>query len=93
LTIAGQLCLSSTRTPYFPDLRRPVRSGQLVAVAVALTLVPPMLARRCGFGPFDPKRKMVVCMTEMSMSKSIHDMSNPADFLIPRKLTEKILRA
>jgi hypothetical protein len=40
-----------------------VRSGQLVAVAVALTWVPPVLARWCGFGPFDPKRIMVVCLS------------------------------
>jgi len=40
-----QHCLSSSRTSYFPDHRRPVCSGQLVAVDVALTLVSPVLAQ------------------------------------------------
>ena len=45
LTIAGAiLCLSFTRLPYFHSLGLPCAVGMLVTVAVALTLVPAVLA-------------------------------------------------
>jgi putative drug exporter of the RND superfamily len=60
VTIAGAVfCLSFTRLPYFQPLGVPCAIGILVAVAVALTLVPAVLAvgsRR--FGLFDPKRQI-----------------------------------
>ena len=44
LTIAGAVfCLSFTRLPYFQPLGVPCAVGVLVAVAVALTLVPAVL--------------------------------------------------
>ncbi len=59
LTIAGALlCLSFTRLPYFQPLGVPCAVGILVAVAVALTLVPAVLNVGSRFGLFDPKRKI-----------------------------------
>jgi RND superfamily putative drug exporter len=59
VTIAGALfCLSFARLPYFQPLGVPCAVGILVAVAVALTLVPAVLAVGSRFGLFDPKRKI-----------------------------------
>ncbi len=59
LTIAGAIfCLSFTRLPFFQPLGVPCAVGILVAVAVALTLVPAVLAVGSRFGLFDPKRKI-----------------------------------
>jgi len=59
LTIAGAtFCLSFCRMPYFQTLGVPCAVGMLVAVAVALTLVPAVLVVGGRFGLFDPKRKM-----------------------------------
>jgi RND superfamily putative drug exporter len=59
LTIAGAvLCLSFTRIPIFQTIGVPCAIGMLVAVAVALTLVPAVLAVGSGFGLFDPKRRI-----------------------------------
>jgi len=59
LTIAGAVfCLSFTRLPYFQPLGVPCAVGILVAVAVALTLVPAVLAAGSRLGLFDPKRKI-----------------------------------
>ncbi|BBZ02556.1 putative membrane protein, MmpL [Mycolicibacterium chitae] len=61
LTIAGAvLCLSFTRLPYFQTLGIPCALGMTVAVAVALTLIPAVLAVGGRFGLFEPKRKVVV---------------------------------
>jgi RND superfamily putative drug exporter len=61
LTIAGAvLCLSFTRLPYFQPLGVPCAVGIFVAVAVALTLVPAVLAIGSRFGLFDPRRKFRV---------------------------------
>jgi putative drug exporter of the RND superfamily len=58
LTIAGAVfCLSFTRMPLFQTLGIPCAMGMLVAVAVALTLVPAVLAVGSRFGLFDPKRR------------------------------------
>ncbi|OCB59784.1 hypothetical protein A5722_03120 [Mycobacterium vulneris] len=60
LTIAGAIaCLSFTRLPYFQPLGVPGAVGILVAVAVALTLVPACIAAGSRFGIFDPKRPVV----------------------------------
>ncbi|GAS88126.1 MMPL/RND family transporter [Mycolicibacterium brisbanense] len=57
VTIAGAIaCLSFTRLPYFKPLGIPGAVGILVAVAVALTLVPAAIAAGSRFGFFDPKR-------------------------------------
>ncbi|MGH3596418.1 MAG: RND family transporter, partial [Mycobacterium sp.] len=57
LTIAGALfCLSFTRLSVFQALGVPCAVGMLVAVAVALTLVPAVIAVGGRFGLFDPKR-------------------------------------
>ncbi|MBS4729529.1 RND family transporter [Mycobacterium sp. SM1] len=57
LTIAGALlCLSFTRLPAFQALGVPCAVGMLIAVAVALTLVPSVIAVGSRFGLFDPKR-------------------------------------
>jgi RND superfamily putative drug exporter len=57
LTIAGAVfCLSFTRLPYFQPLGIPCAIGILVAVAVALTLVPAVLAVGSRFHLFEPKR-------------------------------------
>ncbi len=59
LTIAGALlCLSFTRMPIFQTMGVPCAVGMLVAVAVALTLIPAVLAVGSGFGLFDPKRRI-----------------------------------
>ena len=57
LTIAGAIfCLSFTRLPYFQPLGLPGAVGILVAVAVALTLIPAVLAIGSRFGLFESKR-------------------------------------
>jgi RND superfamily putative drug exporter len=57
LTIAGAVfCLSFTRLPYFQPLGIPCAVGILVAVFVALTLGPALLAVGGRFGLFEPKR-------------------------------------
>src|SRR6201993_5511852 len=59
VTIAGALfCLRFTRLPYFQPLGVPCAVGILVAVAVALTLTPAVIALGSRFGLFDPKRKI-----------------------------------
>src|ERR1700742_2298270 len=61
LTIAGaMLCLSVTRMPYFQTMGIPCAVGLLVAVAVALTLVPAVIAVGSRFGFFDPRRRIGV---------------------------------
>ena len=61
LTIAGALfCLIFTRLPYFYVLAVPCAVGVLVAVAVAITLIPAVLAVGSRFGLFEPKRKINV---------------------------------
>jgi putative drug exporter of the RND superfamily len=61
LTIAGAiLCLSFTRMPIFQSMGVPCAVGMFVAVAVALTLVPAVLAVGSGFGLLDPKRRIGV---------------------------------
>jgi len=61
LTIAGaMLCLSFTRMPIFQTIGMPCAVGMLVSVAIALTLVPAVLAIGSGFGLFDPKRRIGV---------------------------------
>ena len=61
LTIAGAVfCLSFTRLPYFHSLGIPCAVGMLVTVAVALTLVPAVLAVGSRFGLFEPKRRVGV---------------------------------
>ncbi|HTX95304.1 MAG TPA: RND family transporter [Mycobacterium sp.] len=57
LTIAGaMLCLSFTRMPIFQTIGVPCAVGMLVSVAIALTLVPAVLALGSGFRLFDPTR-------------------------------------
>ena len=57
LTIAGaMLCLSFTRLPIFQTIGVPCAVGMLVAVAVAITLVPAVLTVGSRFGLFEPKR-------------------------------------
>jgi RND superfamily putative drug exporter len=59
VTIAGAIfCLSFTRLPYFQPLGVPCAIGILVAVAVALTLVPAIIAAGSRFGLFNPKRQI-----------------------------------
>jgi putative drug exporter of the RND superfamily len=61
LTIAGAVfCLSFTRLPVFQPLGVSCGVGLLVAVAVALTLVPAVIAIGSRFGLFDPKRMIRV---------------------------------
>jgi RND superfamily putative drug exporter len=61
LTIAGATyCLSFTRLPIFQTMGIPCAVGMLVAVAVALTLVPAVLTVGSHFALFDPKRKIKV---------------------------------
>ncbi|QEN17084.1 RND family transporter [Mycolicibacterium sp. ELW1] len=56
LTIAGaMLCLSFTRIPIFQSMGIPCAVGLLVAVAVAVTLVPAVLAIGGRFTLFDPR--------------------------------------
>lgn len=57
LTIAGALlCLSFTRMPIFQTIGLPCAVGMLVAVVVALTLVPAVLTTGSRAGLFDPTR-------------------------------------
>ena len=61
LTIAGAVfCLSFTRMPYFQTIGIPCAVGMLVAVAIALTLVPAVLAVGGRFGLLEPKRRLTV---------------------------------
>jgi putative drug exporter of the RND superfamily len=61
LTIAGATyCLSFTRLPIFQTMGVPCAVGMLVAVAVALTLVPAVLTVGSRFALLDPKRKIKV---------------------------------
>ncbi|WP_156687084.1 MMPL/RND family transporter [Mycobacterium sp. Marseille-P9652] len=58
-TIAGALfCLIFTRLPSFYVLAVPCAAGVLVAVAVAVTLIPAVLAVGGRFGLFEPKRRI-----------------------------------
>jgi RND superfamily putative drug exporter len=59
VTIAGAVfCLTFTRLPYFQPLGVPCAVGILVAVAVALTLVPAVLIVGSRRGLFEPKRQI-----------------------------------
>jgi RND superfamily putative drug exporter len=59
VTIAGAIfCMSFTRLPFFQPLGVPAALGILVAVAVALTLVPAIVAAGSRFGLFDPKQRI-----------------------------------
>nr|WP_205267543.1 RND family transporter [Mycolicibacterium sphagni] len=59
LTIAGaMLCLSFTRIPIFQSMGVPCAIGLLVAVAVAVTLVPSVLALGGRLELFDPKYRL-----------------------------------
>ena len=61
LTIAGAiLCLSFTRMPYIQTMGVPCAVSMLVAVVIALTLVPAVLAVGSSFGLFDPRRRIRV---------------------------------
>jgi len=56
VTIAGAVfCLHFTRLPFFQPLGVPGALGILVAVAVALTLIPAVMAFGSRFGLFEPK--------------------------------------
>ncbi|OBK74290.1 RND family transporter [Mycobacterium sp. 1274761.0] len=58
-TIAGAIfCMTFTRLPFFQPLGIPGALGILVAVAVALTLLPATLALGSRFGLFDPRRQI-----------------------------------
>ncbi len=59
LTIAGTTyCLSFARLPVFQSMGAPCAIGMIVAVAVALTLVPAVLTVASRFGLLDPKRPL-----------------------------------
>ncbi|MGE2692154.1 RND family transporter [Mycolicibacterium pulveris] len=59
LTIAGALlCLSFTRMSIFQTVGVPCAVGMVVAVVIALTLVPAVLTVGSRFGLFDPKRRI-----------------------------------
>jgi putative drug exporter of the RND superfamily len=61
LTIAGAMfCLAFTRMPYFQTMGIPCAVGMLVTTAVALTMVPAVIAVGGRFALFDPKRKIGV---------------------------------
>jgi putative drug exporter of the RND superfamily len=61
LTIAGATyCLSFARLPVFQTMGAPCALGMIVAVAVALSLVPAVLTVASGFGLLDPKRALHV---------------------------------
>ena len=61
LTIAGATyCLSFARLPVFQTMGAPCAVGMIVAVAVALTLVPAVLTVASRFGLLDPKRALHV---------------------------------
>lgn len=60
-TIAGALlCLSFTRLPYFKTMGVPCALGMLVAVAVAVTVVPAGIVLASRVGLLEPKRKLRV---------------------------------
>ncbi|KLI09816.1 membrane protein [Mycolicibacterium conceptionense] len=60
LTIAGAVfCLSFTRLPYFRTLGIPCALGMIVAVCVALTLIPAVLAVGSRIGLFEPRRNII----------------------------------
>jgi RND superfamily putative drug exporter len=59
LTIAGAtFCLTFTRLPAFNTMGIPCAVGMLVAVAIALTLVPAVLSVASRYGLLEPRRKM-----------------------------------
>ncbi len=59
LTIAGaMLCLGFTRMPIFQTIGVPCAVGMLVAVAIAITMVPAILTAGSRFGLCDPKRRI-----------------------------------
>jgi putative drug exporter of the RND superfamily len=61
LTIAGATyCLSFARLPVFQTMAAPCAVGMLVAVAVALTLIPAVITVGGRFGLLDPKRQFDV---------------------------------
>ena len=61
LTIAGAIfCLSFTRLPYFQTMGISCAVGMLVAVAVAVTLVPAGMVVASRFGLLEPKRQLRV---------------------------------
>ncbi|GAB5904217.1 MMPL/RND family transporter [Mycobacteroides chelonae] len=61
LTIAGAvLCLHFTRLPVYQTLGVATAVGMVVAVAVAITLVPAVIAVGSRYGLFEPKRKVTV---------------------------------
>ncbi|WP_081343836.1 MULTISPECIES: RND family transporter [Mycobacteroides] len=61
LTIAGAvLCLHFTRLPVYQTLGVATAVGMVVAVAVAITLVPAVIVVGSRFGLFEPKRKVTV---------------------------------
>ncbi|ANO01264.1 Probable membrane protein, MmpL [Mycobacteroides abscessus subsp. massiliense] len=61
LTIAGAvLCLHFTRLPVYQTLGVATAVGMVVAVAVAITLVPAVIAVGSRFGLFEPKREVTV---------------------------------
>jgi len=61
LTVAGATyCLSFTRLPIFQTMGASCAVGMLVAVAVALTLVPAVLSVASRFGLLEPRRTMSV---------------------------------
>ena len=61
LTIAGATyCLSFARLPVFQTMGAPCAVGMIVAVAVALSLVPAVLTVASRFGLLDPKRALHV---------------------------------
>jgi RND superfamily putative drug exporter len=59
LTIAAaSFCLSFTRLPIFQTMGPPCALGMLIAIAVALTLIPAVIAVASRFGLLEPKRTM-----------------------------------
>jgi len=61
LTIAGATyCLSFARLPVFQTMGAPCAVGMIVAVAVALSLVPAVLTVASRFGLLEPKRALHV---------------------------------
>jgi RND superfamily putative drug exporter len=58
-TIAGAvLCLRFTRLPVYQTLGVPTAVGMVIAVLVAVTLVPAVIAAGSRIGLFEPKRKL-----------------------------------
>ncbi|OMC30949.1 hypothetical protein A5740_15820 [Mycobacterium sp. GA-1841] len=61
ITIAGAIfCLTFARLPYFHTMGVPTAVAMVAAVAVALTLIPAVLAVGSRFGLFEPKRRIIV---------------------------------